>query len=394
MKILMINSVCGILSTGRICTDLALELEKKGHTVKIAYGRKKVPSKYDRFAVRIGYDVDVALHVMKARLIDGCGWGSKKVTEKFVKWIIDYDPDVIHLHNLHGYYINVEVLFKFLHTLHKKIIWTLHDCWSFTGHAACCDKAGCNKWISGCNKCINQYEYPCSFLDRSYINWQKKKKLFQGINDMQIVTPSEWLSKLVAMSFLSKYPVKVINNGINTNLFKKNIDNGRVIDKILDKIIDKTVVLGVASVWNDSKGLNDFIKLNEMLDETHQIILIGLNKKQLSYLPRGVIGIERTDSIEELVQYYSLANVFVNPTYEDNYPTTNLEAISCGIPVITYDTGGSPESAKSYGEVVPRGDILALSNAIKNYKQIKSAPALGDFSVTNMVKRYIDVYEL
>jgi len=394
MKILMINSVCGILSTGRICTDLALELEKRGHNVKIAYGRKKVPSEYERFAVRIGTDSDLFFHGIRARLTDGSGWGSEKATKKFIKWIAEYNPDVIHLHNLHGYYINVEILFNFLRNFSKKIIWTLHDCWPFTGHAAYCDVAGCTEWMVGCSRCINKYDYPFSFVDKSFYNWRRKKELFQGIKDMKIITPSSWLADLVKKSFLSDYDVSVINNGINVEKFKRTT----IIPVGLDeKILKKNIVVGVASEWSNRKGLRDFIKLSQMLDDRYQIILIGLNKKQLLLLPKEIIGKGKTNSIEELVQYYSLADVFVNPTYEDNYPTTNLEAISCGVPVITYDTGGSSESAKHYGCVIPKGDLIALSKAIMNYKEIKECKKISklrNFSRDNMIKKYISAYNI
>ena len=150
MKVLMINSVCGIRSTGRICTDIAEELEKQGHDVKIAYGRETVPEKYQKYAVRIGTDLDVKLHGIKTRLFDRHGFGSKRATKKFIKWVEEYDPDVIHLHNLHGYYINIKILFDYLKKANKKVVWTLHDCWAFTGHCTHFDFVGCNKWKCKC----------------------------------------------------------------------------------------------------------------------------------------------------------------------------------------------------------------------------------------------------
>mgnify|MGYP000231854880 FL=1 len=153
MKVLMINVVCGIRSTGRICTDLAIALEKQGHEVRIAYGRETVPEQFQKYAVRIGTDLDVKLHGIKARLFDRAGFGSRKATEKFIEWVKKYDPDIIHLHNIHGYYIDVERLFKYLRTCGKKIIWTLHDCWSFTGHCVYFDYIVCDKWKNGCFYC-------------------------------------------------------------------------------------------------------------------------------------------------------------------------------------------------------------------------------------------------
>lgn len=364
----MINSVCGIRSTGRICTDLADALTEQGHTAKIAYGREDVPDKYKKYAVRIGTDLDVKLHGVRARLLDESGFGSKRATKKFIEWVKKYDPDVIHLHNIHGYYINIEVLFDYLRTCGKKIIWTLHDCWAFTGHAAYCDAVGCTRWKKGCHNCPNKKEYPIAFTDNSKLNWLKKRKLFTKIPNLQIVTPSKWLAGLVKESFLSKYPVTVIHNGIDTSVFKP-VDSSNMRDKL--NIGDKKVILGVAAIWDSRKGLDDFIKLNKLIDhKEYQIVLVGLSQKQIDDIPKNIIGIGRTDSVEELVELYSLAHVFVNPTYEDNYPTTNLEAIACGTPVITYDTGGSPESAICYGSVIEKGDYRGVLMQIMNHNNM------------------------
>ena len=205
MKILMINGVCGIRSTGRICTDLAAALEAKGYEVKIAYGRETVPERFQKYAVRIGSDLDVKVHGLRARLWDDAGWGSKRATLKFIEWVRQYDPDVIHLHNIHGYYINIEVLFRYLRTCGKKILWTLHDCWAFTGHAAYCEAAGCERWKHGCHDCPNRGEYPKSLTDNSRRNWEKKKRMLDRIPNMTIVTPSEWLAGLVRSSFLGQW---------------------------------------------------------------------------------------------------------------------------------------------------------------------------------------------
>ena len=211
MRVLMINSVCGIGSTGRICTDIAQELEKQGHEVKIAYGRDSfVPEQFKKYAVRIGTDFDVRMHGIKARLFDASGFGSKKATEKFIDWIRKYDPDVIHLHNIHGYYINVEILFNYLKRCNKKIIWTLHDCWAFTGHCSHYTYEHCEKWKTQCKKCEHIDTYPKSFVDNSFKNFYSKKNLFTKIQDLTIVTPSEWLKKQVECSFLKEYKVQVM----------------------------------------------------------------------------------------------------------------------------------------------------------------------------------------
>lgn len=389
MKILMINVVCGIRSTGRICTDLATELEKQGHEVRIAYGRENVPEQFQKYAVRIGNDLDVKLHGVKARLFDGAGFGSKRATRKFIEWAEEYDPDVIHLHNIHGYYINVEVLFKYLKTCGKKIIWTLHDCWAFTGHSAYCDAIQCERWIQGCYKCPQTKEYPKAVIDASQKNWEYKKKIFSYIPNMTIITPSHWLAGLVKKSFLGKYPIEVIHNGIDTNQFKPLENDFREVYHLENKFL----ILGCATSWDDMKGYSDFVELSRRLNKNYKIILVGLTGKQIKSLPENILGIGRTSSIKELVYIYSAADIFLNLSYCENYPTVNMEANACGLCVLTYNTGGSPESASNNCIVVERGDINQIVEKIEQaYKN--SLPKIK-VSVTDKrttVKSYLLKY--
>lgn len=391
MKVLMINVVCGIRSTGRICTDLATELEKQGHEVKIAYGREQVPQQFRKYAVRIGSDFDVKLHGLKARVLDAAGLGSKRATEKFIKWVREYDPDVIHLHNIHGYYINIEVLFKYLKTCGKKIIWTLHDCWAFTGHSAYCDAIDCRKWKDGCRKCPQLKEYPKAMIDLSCINWKKKRALFTRISNMIIVTPSYWLEGYVKQSFLKEYPVKVIHNGIDTSQFYPMVNDFRK----LYNLEDKYILLGVATSWDDMKGYSDFIKLSEMLDERYKIVMVGLTDKQLGELPSKILGIKRTSSVKELAYIYNSADLFLNLTYCENYPTVNIEAMACGTPVLTYQTGGSPEIVKKYGGIViKKGDLKSVCSAIKEHRdeKIKNDFVPGENDNRLVIKKYLENY--
>lgn len=362
----MINVVCGIRSTGRICTDLADALTEQGHTVKIAYGREQVPEKYKKYAYRIGTNLDVKLHGLKARLLDAAGFGSKRATIKFIEWVKKYDPDVIHLHNIHGYYINVEVLFDYLRTCGKKIIWTLHDCWAFTGHSAYCDAIDCVQWISGCDKCPQKKEYPKSFLDRSKCYWKRKKMVFTRIPNLTIVTPSNWLAGLVKKSFLCNYPVQVIHNGIDTSQFHP-MDNNFKSDHDIENSV---MLLGVSTSWDEMKGYSDYLKLADMLGDGYRVVLVGLTKEQKENLPTNVVGIERTNSVRELAQIYSAADLFLNLSYCENYPTVNLEAVACGTPVLTYNTGGSPESACG-GIVVERGNLNAVAKELIKSKKRK-----------------------
>lgn len=388
MRVLMINVVCGIRSTGRICTDLATALEAQGHEVKIAYGRENVPEQFQKYAVRIGSDFDVKLHGVRARLLDGAGFGSKQATVKFIKWIKKYDPDVIHLHNIHGYYINVEVLFKYLRTSGKRIIWTLHDCWAFTGHSAYCDAVQCQKWKSGCSKCPQIKEYPKALLDRSEQNWIKKNRTFVGISNMTIVTPSHWLAGLVKESFLKEYPVEVIHNGIDTGQFKPLENDFRQFHGLQDKFI----VLGVATSWDDMKGYSDFIRLSDMLDDTYRVILVGLTEDQIKKLPNNIIGIKETASVKELSYIYSAADVFLNLSYCENYPTANLEARAYGIPVITYKAGESIESVGSVSIAVEQGDLHGIVSAMNRVRSVLTDTTV-DLDNQVIFDKYLNSYD-
>lgn len=354
MKVLMINSVCGIRSTGRICTDLAVALETQGHQVKIAYGREKVLQQYKRLSARIGNDLSVKTHGALARLYDADGRGSILATKRFVSWVKEYDPDVVHLHNIHGYYINTKILFDYLIQNNKRVIWTLHDMWSFTGHSGTCDAKNCEKWKTGCESCPAYREYPESFIDRSDDNYRRKKELFCAVNDMTIVTPSRWLAGLVSESYLKDKAIIVIPNGIDLKQFNPLKNDFKKAHNIENKIL----LMGCSTWWGPGKGLQDFYKLADELDDRFAIVLVGLDKEQLSELPKRIIGIERTNSVKELAEIYSAADVFLNLTYRDNYPTVNLEALACGTPVITYDTGGSSECLDGEnGRSFEKGDI-------------------------------------
>lgn len=393
MKVLMINVVCGIGSTGRICTDLAEELNRQGHVVKIAYGREKTPEKFGKYAIKIGNNLDVYMHVLKARLLDASGFGSKRATKRFINWVQEFDPDIIHLHNIHGYYINIKVLFDYLKANDKKIIWTFHDCWAFTGHTAYCDAISCKRWINVCKKCPQKHQYPKTFIDNSKRNWLRKKELLCGLNDLTIITPSDWMNQMVRQSFLSKYDSYVIHNGIDLAVFNGQKTNNRIKMNLADKII----LLGVAATWDDMKGLTDFKKLSILLDRKYQIIMIGLNKTQLREMPKEIIGIGRTNGREELVMYYQTADIFLNLTYCDNYPTVNLEAVACGTKVISYDVGGCKETIrKGIDQVVPRGDLNAVIKAIHKVIETDETEKIEDIAWLDQketYKQYLEEYE-
>ena len=318
-------------------------------------------------SIRIGNPVSNYIHVAQTRLFDSHGFGSTIATKAFLKKIILLNPDVIHLHNLHGYYLHIGLLFEYLKQSNKSVVLTLHDCWTFTGHCAYFDYIGCSFWESECHNCPLKSHYPKSFfIDRSKINFQRKKRLFTGVNNLTIVTPSKWLSYLVKKSFLQEYPVKVINNGIDLGIFKPSPSDFRKRYGLQEQF----VLLGVASNWEKRKGYQYFLDIANRLSSDEKILLVGLNKQQIQKLPSGIIGILKTDSAAELAEIYSASDLFVNPTLEDNFPTTNLEALACGTPVITFDTGGSAECLDhECGLVVERGDVMGLIEAIAKIKK-------------------------
>ena len=355
-RLLLINCVCGIRSTGRICSDIAREYEGKGYDVRIAYGRMdELDKESSRWAVKIGGRLSRNIHAVLTRLFDlhGTRLCSYFATKKFLKWAEEWNPDVIWLHNIHGYYLNYRLLFDWIKRHpEKEVKWTLHDCWAFTGHCAYFTAVGCNKWKSGCRGCPSKGDYPRSVLfSRSEKNLKEKVQAFSGVQRMSLITPSKWLADLTRESFLRQYPVAVVNNKIDTNVFKPTKGDFRKRFNLENKI----VILGVASTWDKRKGLDDFLKLRLLLDDRYAIVLVGLSKKQISNLPKNIVGITKTNSSRELAELYSSADWFFNPTYEDNYPTVNLEARACGCRVVTYDTGGAAEAIVGYG----RGWVLS-----------------------------------
>ena len=376
-KLLEISVVCGIRSVGRIAADIAQEYEKNGWECKIAYGRLDVPENCQRFAVRIGDQLNLAVHGISSMLLDRQGLASKKATERFLHWANGYDPDLLWLHVIHGYYINYEMLFAWIKSRPQmKVYWTFHDCWAFTGHCCYFTAEKCQKWKTGCYKCPLKNRYPSSyFLDNSQDNFNRKKAAFTGVKDMTIICPSQWLADLTKISFMGCYPIKVIHNRIDLSAFVPT--NGDFKEKY--QLQEKNVVLGVASSWDWRKGLRDYIALSQKLPEEYVVLVVGLFEKQIRdirkdlpesryskesesvtrYVSDGhadLLCMTKTDNVRQLAELYTLAFVYANLSYEENYPTTNLEAAACGTTVLTYRTGGSPESCKPEN-VIEVGDL-------------------------------------
>ena len=350
-RLLLINPVCGILSTGRICADIAREYEAKGWEVKIAYGRRgEVPPRSRKYAVRIGNMVGVYLHALISLIFGyhATGWCSLWATKRFVKWAEKWNPDVLWLHNLHDNYINVVELFRWIKTRPgMRVLWTQHDFWAMTG--CCCYTGACERWKEGCAHCPpgTKERRRGLFGGSEGREFQTKKKAFLGVKDMTLICPSKWLANLFERSYLSCYPIKVVKNTIDTRVFKPTPGDFRA----RRRLEGKKIILGVAGFWETpTKGFDDFLALSKLIDKDTRIVLVGLTPKLMKNLPDNVIGLGRTNSAEELASIYTTADVFFNPTQLDNFPTVNLEAAACGCPIVTYDSGGCPETVEGYAK--------------------------------------------
>lgn len=393
MKIIEINSGKHG-STGNIMIQIADLARNTGFEVYTFSGPKTNRSVVKGHTI-LGNKVGFLLHRILASVTGFSECFSFFSTYMFLKKLKKIDPDIIHLHNLHGWYINLPLLFKYIKRNKIRVIWTLHDCWAFTGHCPHFDLIGCNKWQGGCYDCPQYKEYPASFFDNSKIMYKLKKKWFTDVDNLTIVTPSQWLADLVKNSFLGCYDVKVINNGINLDVFKPTHSSF----KKNHNCVDKFVVLGVASVWRDKKGLDVFVELAKRLDERFQIVLVGTDDNVDNKLPDNIISIHRTQNQTELAEIYTAADLFVNPTREDTYPTVNMESIACGTPVLTFNTGGAQEILnETCGSVVTNGDENSLYNEINRiYKEPYSDAACLNraktFNANDRFKEYIELYE-
>lgn len=385
MRVVQINTFSN-KSTGSIMMNIHNFLLQNGIDSYVVWGRGK--NSNNDHEIFLNSRFGVYIHGFLTRLTDKTGFFSKKSTKKLLKKLDEIKPDIMHLHNIHGYFINIEILFNYIKKNNIKVIWTLHDCWAFTGHCSHFEYVNCEKWKTQCENCPLINKYPKSYTDNSFWNYQKKKKLFSNL-DLTIVTPSKWLKNLVEKSFLKDYNVQIIPNGIDTNLFKPI--NGEFRKKY--NLKDKKIILGVASEWTKEKGYDDFIKLSKILDDEYKIVLVGLSDKQLKRISDNIIGITRTENVEELVEIYSDADIYFNPTYADNFPTTNLEALACGTPVVTYNTGGSPECLNGKnGLVIEQDDYRKLISILNKDFNVNIDEIKKYFDKSKMLKRYLEIY--
>lgn len=357
MKIVQINSHCGSGSTGKICVAVSEQLTEAGVENYIFYTHGKSEYPLGR---KYMYSWEGKFQALKSRIFGNFGFNSKAATKRLLRMLDEIRPDIIHLHNLHGHNCHLGILFRYIKQKKIKVFWTFHDCWAFTGYCPHYDMAGCDKWKTGCGACLLRKHYSW-FFDRSRSNFEKKKRLFTNV-DLTIITPSQWLADQVKQSFLHQCEVKVIHNGIDLNIFQPKENDFRKKYHCQKKFI----VLGVAFGWGVKKGLDVFLELAKRLDDRYQIVLVGTDSKVDQQLPDNVISIHRTQNQVELAEIYSAADVFVNPTREDSFPTTHLEALACGSPVLTFHVGGSVEMLnETCGLSVHRNDVSGLERKIR-----------------------------
>lgn len=390
--LLQINITANWGSTGKIAEQIGVVAQNHGWTSYIAYGSFCNQSRNK--LIRVGCKASRYLHYAEQRVLDNEGQCSRVETRKLIKQIDELTPDIINLHNIHDHYLNYRILFKYLNQKDIKVVWTFHDCWAITGHCMHFMAKNCERWKTGCYDCLMRGEYPKSFLDCSNRNWKLKKNMFASNKNLTIVACSDWIAGYARESFLKDKCIEVIHNGCDIDVFSPQTRTQS----------DKFRIIAVSNVWYRNKGEDDIYKLRQMLpQQEYEIVMVGLSVEQARKLPDGIIGIQRTQNVQELAQLYSDADVLINPTYEDNFPTVNIEALACGTPVITYRTGGSPEAVDELtGAVIEQGDIYSLCEKIKEFKLLDFKQehnedcrkrAVENFDKNKCFEKYIGLYE-
>ena len=390
MKIVQLNVTCGVGSTGKICLAVSRLLNERGVENYILFSEED--SDYE-YGIKYADKLSIKLEALKSRVFGNYGFNSKALTKKLIAKLDEIQPDIVHLHNLHGHGCNLEMLFAYFKEKNIKLYWTFHDCWVFTGYCPHFDMVGCDKWQTQCQACPQKGAYSF-FFDNSNKLYSKKKELFSDL-DLTIITPSEWLKGLVKKSFLKDYEVKVINNGIDLDIFKPSESNFREDHGIKDEFL----ILGVAFNWDERKGVDVFADLARTLPKDYRIVLVGTNENTRQLLPDNVITIDRTENQQELAEIYTACDLFVNATREDTFPTVNIESLACGTPVLTFRTGGSPEIIdETCGISVEKNDTDALREAILKIKDTRPfteeacLKKSAEYQKEEKFKEYTEIY--
>ena len=391
MKIVQINATCGKGSTGKIVDAVGKLLDENHIENYILYSAGHSDRKN---AIKYTTRRSVKFHALSSRIFGNYGFDNKAATKKLIAHLKTIQPDIIHIHNIHSHDCNLDELMAYIRENPVKVFWTFHDCWAFTGYCPHFDMVGCEKWKTECNHCPQKREYSW-FFDGSSRNFQKKTEALRDL-DLTVVTPSHWMENLVKESFLRDYPVKVIPNGIDLSVFRP--ENSDFREKYNCR--DKFIILGVAFQWGSKKGLDVFLELAKRLDDNYQIVLVGTNAQVDKLLPDNIISIHRTNDQKELAQIYTAADLFVNPTREETYPTVNMEAVACGTPVLTFDTGGSREMLdETCGSVVPKNDVQGLYAEIlrirqeRPYLQEDCLKKSRQFDMQARFREYVELYK-
>jgi putative colanic acid biosynthesis glycosyltransferase len=381
--------------TGTINSGILQMARENGYTAYSACPVDHISKKIkDENQIYIGGRISRNVN-QKLFMYTGCiDLGSRFATKSFLNRIDKLNPALIHLHNIHSNYINIKMLFEYCSIRNLPIIWTLHDCWPMTGRCTYFDLNGCEKWKSGCSACQFMYQTPVSRVDMCKRNWIYKRSIFEKYPQLTIVTPSNWLAGYVRQSYLKKHPIYVINNGIDLSSFSYR--NGTIRTEY--DLDDKYIIACVASSWEARKGFEYVIKVAEYFENTRILLVGSLKEAQKEKLPKNIIATGRINDRNKMQEIYSSADVFMNPTLDDNFPTTNLEALACGTPVITFKTGGSPEAVdNNSGIVVEQGDTeglyaavqMAMSNCFTRKNCQRQA---AKFSATQKYQEYVELY--
>lgn len=399
MKILQIDVSVNIGSTGKIAEEIGLKIIENGGESFIGYGRHFRPSRSE--TIKIGNRLDQAFHLLQTRFFDRHALASAKATETFIDKIREINPDIIHLHQIHGYFLNIEKLCEFLKVFGKPLVWTFHDCWAITGHCGYFSPANCEKWKTECHSCPQLSSYPASyFIDNSKNNYRIKKSLFSDLPKLTIVPVSYWMESVIKESFLKRHQTQVIYNGVDLDVFKPR-DAGKL--RIKYNLGNKKIILGIAAIWSELKGLKAFIELaKNHFDNRTVIILLGLTEKQIRSLPENIIGIGTIENVDELAEFYSLAEVFVNPSIAESFGLVTAEALACGTPVVAYNVTATPELVKEgTGFVVEKNDISMLHSSIVKIMNAGKTQYAADcrktaetfFNKKTQYKKYIELYD-
>ena len=394
MKVLQINAVYGFKSTGVIVKDIGDTLVKNGDEAYFAYQttNEDVENGY-----LVGGKFSWKFHALYARMFGKQAYASKRATKKFLKWIDEIQPDVVHFHNLHSNYIHLNMLCDYLAKKNIPVVITMHDCWYFTGKCTHYIAVKCDKWQTSCGKCpLNKSEQPSLFFDCTSKVLQDKTEHLLKLNNLTLVGCSEWIAAEARKSKLSSTNIQVIYNGVDTSIFTPHDSEIR---KELG-IESNFVVLGMADKWYAEQNREIVEKIIAHQDENTKIVIVGCKEEQTKYSERfnNVIPLGYITDRNRLSDIYASADVFVNLTRADTLPTVNMESICCGTPVITFDCCGSPELVdKACGFVVEEGNINQLLACIE---KIKSEPLCFDvqkqqkrFDKNECYKKYLDIYK-